>query len=130
MRNNFNPTPQNPKLRDHARTLRAQTTDAERKLWQALRGQQLGVRFRRQHVIEPFVLDFYCISLKLAVELDGGQHAAPDARHADSTRSVYLARQGIAVLRFWNNEVMTNLEGVLGQVVAAIDERLRGLPLP
>jgi len=130
MKNNVDPAPQNPKLRDHARTLRAQATDAERKLWQVLRGHQLGARFRRQHIIEPFVLDFYCVSLKLAIELDGGQHAAPDAHHADRTRSAFLARQGIAVLRFWNNDVMTNLEGVLAQIGSAVDERLRDLPPP
>jgi very-short-patch-repair endonuclease len=89
-----------------------------------LRRKQLGgFRFRRQHPFERFVLDFYCCDVKLAIELDGGQHNEPDAKARDKERTEFLACHGIQVLRFWNNEVLTNLEGVRQKVYDVLVER-------
>ena len=98
-------------------------TDAERKLWTAVRKRQLcGVRFRRQFGVGPYIVDFECYEQKLVVELDGGQHNTPDARRYDQQRSDYLASEGYDVLRFWNDDVMNDFETVL----EAIALRLTG----
>jgi very-short-patch-repair endonuclease len=86
-----------------ARFLRRNETDTEKRLWYRLRRQQLnGFRFRRQHPIGPFIVDFVCLSEKLIVELDGGQHA--EQITADSERTAWLEGRGYRVLRFWNND--------------------------
>jgi very-short-patch-repair endonuclease len=96
-------------------------TDAEHLLWGCLRRKQLcGFRFRRQHPVERFVLDFYCCEAKLAIELDGGQHNEPEARFRDKERTACLERQGIKVIRFWNSEVLNNLEGALARIYSAL----------
>ena len=95
----------------NARSLRAEMTDAEKKLWQSIRQIQLGVRFRRQHPIERFIADFACLDPKVVIEIDGGQHAENVSRDEDRTR--VIESHGFKVLRFWNNEVLQNLEGVL-----------------
>ena len=88
-------------------------TDAERKLWSALRDRQIdGLKFRRQHPIGPYVLDFLCEERLLAVELDGGQHTA----EKDAARTAWLADHGVRVIRFWNNDVLTNLPGVVEMI--------------
>jgi very-short-patch-repair endonuclease len=91
-------------------TLRQSATDAEKTLWTHLRNRHLaGLKFRRQHPIGPYIADFACPEAKLVVELDGGRHTeATDAR-----RTAYLEAQGNTVVRFWNNEVLQNTEGVL-----------------
>jgi very-short-patch-repair endonuclease len=87
------------------RALRNDATDAERHLWQHLRGRQLdNAKFRRQHPFKDYVLDFACLERKLAVELDGGQHAS--SRQYDTVRSKKLEQAGFKVLRFWNQEVL------------------------
>ena len=87
------------------RALRNDATDAERRLWQHLRGRQLdNAKFRRQHPFEDYVLDFACLERMLAVELDGGQHAS--SRQYDTVRSKKLEQAGFKVLRFWNHEVL------------------------
>ncbi len=94
-----------------ARRLRQAPTDAERKLWSLLRRKQLdGVRFRRQQPIGPYFVDFFCSSCRLVIEVDGGQHDTN--READEKRTAWLATRGYRVLRFWNNEVLTNPDGV------------------
>jgi very-short-patch-repair endonuclease len=94
--------------------LRANLTPAEAALWKALQRSQLGGRkFRRQHSVGMYVLDFYCPREKLAVELDGAAHDSEVAQHRDGRRDRYLAELGVRVLRFENREVMRNLEGVL-----------------
>jgi very-short-patch-repair endonuclease len=105
-----------------AQRLRQNTTDAEQKLWRALRRNQIGeLSFRRQHPIGAYVIDFYCPALRLAIEVDGGQHGG-DAGHAyDDRRSRWLGSKGITVLRYWNNDVLSNLEGVLENIVHAIE---------
>ena len=104
--------------------LRKEPSEAEKKLWRLVRRQQLaGLGFRRQHAIGSYVLDFYCPALKLAVELDGGQHAeAAQAAH-DRRRTRWLSESGIKVLRFWNNDVLGNIEGVLTVLMQEIDHR-------
>jgi very-short-patch-repair endonuclease len=100
-----------------ARQLRQTPTEAEKILWKALRRDQLGVSFRRQHPIGRYVLDFYCPSAGLAIEVDGGQHAAGHQKEIDHRRDQWLSTCGIRMLRFWNNEVLSNLQGVLQMVV-------------
>jgi very-short-patch-repair endonuclease len=101
-----------PTTRERSRALRRDPTDAERKLWSALRRKSLaGARFRRQHPIGDFFADFCCIEHKLVIEVDGGQHA--DTQTYDERRTSFLAAQGFRVLRFWNSDVLTNLDGVI-----------------
>jgi very-short-patch-repair endonuclease len=105
-----------------ARELRHQMTEAEKTLWRHIRADQLGGnRFRRQVPVGPYVLDFCCLKKKLAIEVDGGQHA--DSRR-DLSRTHWLERYGYQVLRFWNNDVLANIEGVL----AVIAEKLNTMP--
>ena len=110
-----------PKGYENARKLRHELTPAERKLWAALRGDQLnGVNFRRQHAIGPYIADFCAIKAKLIVELDGGQHL--EQQEYDAERTKYLETQGYKVLRFWNNEVLNNLDGVILAITYALEE--------
>ncbi|MFC7051355.1 endonuclease domain-containing protein [Hansschlegelia quercus] len=103
--------------RDVARVFRRDATDAERAMWRLLRNRRLAsLKFRRQTPIGPYVADFACVSKRLIVEIDGGQHAESDA---DRRRDAYLAREGWIVLRFWNNEAFENPEGVLLKIAAA-----------
>ncbi len=100
---------------DRARALRSNMTDAERLLWHALRNRQINHhRFRRQHPIGDYITDFACVEQKLVVELDGGQHQEQVAY--DDQRSEFLRSHGWRVLRFWNNEVLKNLDGVLAVI--------------
>jgi len=85
-------------------------TDAERLLWSRIRAKQLGVKFRRQQSIGKFIVDFVCFENKLIIELDGGQHF--DSR-TDVARNKWLKDNGFDVLRFWNNDVLKNIEGVM-----------------
>src|SRR5712672_3400947 len=97
-----------------ARYLRKNATDCERILWRHLRNRKFSAyKFRRQHPLDPYVLDFYCPALKLAIELDGSGHDSPLRETRDRTREKLLAEQGIAVLRFWNHQVREELESVL-----------------
>ena len=126
----FIPAPVPTPLLAAARTLRCTMTDAEQLLWSCLRRKQLGgYRFRRQHPIDRFVLDFYCSKTKLAVELDGGQHNTPDAHLQDQERTTFLGKQGIKVIRFWNNDVFSNTDGVLESIYLAL-QQLTPVPLP
>ena len=96
---------------NHARTLRHNATDAERRLWAALQHRRLqDYKFRRQHPIGRFVVDFACTKHHLVIEADGGQH---DQSSADTQRTAWLESQGWRVMRFWNNDTLTNTEGVL-----------------
>jgi very-short-patch-repair endonuclease len=100
-----------------ARELRRIPTEAEKALWKALRRDQLGASFRRQHPIGRYVLDFYCPVAGLAIEVDGGQHAAGRQKEVDLRRDQWLSANGVRMLRFWNNEVLSNLQGVLQTIV-------------
>jgi very-short-patch-repair endonuclease len=104
-----------------ARELRRKATDAEKYLWSLLRNRQLaGYKFRRQHPLGRFVLDFYCHEAKLCVELDGGQHAEPAQADYDRERTAWLNQEGIRVIRFWNTDVLNNIEGVLQSILIAL----------
>ena len=106
-------------LRCYARRLRRDQTDAERKLWSRLRDRRLGgARFRRQHPIGSYVADFCCTEANLVIELDGGQHAL--RTWEDQERTAYIESHGYRVLRFWDNEALTNTEGVLIRIVEAL----------
>ena len=102
-----------------ARTLRTNLTDAERLIWRHLRaGRFAGHKFKRQQPLGSYIVDFVCFEAMLIVELDGGQHA--DQVTEDAERSAWLESQGFRVLRFWNNDVLSNTEGVLERVLAAL----------
>ena len=104
-----------------ARELRRTSTDAERALWQVLRNRQLGGRkFRRQTPIGPYIVDFVCMEQRLIVEVDGSQHQ----QHAeyDNERTRFLNAEGYQVKRFWNNEVLTDIESVADAILLAIAE--------
>ena len=101
---------------DIARRLRRDQTDAERALWFRLRDRRLkGLKFRRQMPIKSYVVDFCCESARLIIELDGGQHAERSIE--DTRRTADLEAYGYLVLRFWNNDVLSNIEGVLKTIV-------------
>ena len=100
-----------PSTQTNARHLRGQMTEAERLLWQHLRKRQIGgLKFRRQHPVGPYVLDFVCLETGLVIEVDGGQHG--EQQSYDEDRTAWLERRGYRVLRFWNNEVLGNSEAV------------------
>jgi very-short-patch-repair endonuclease len=102
-----------------ARELRGNLTDAERVLWHRLRGKQLGVAFRRQYPVGPYIADFACTSLAIIIELDGGQHA--ERKGYDARRDAFLLSKDFSVLRFWNHEVMGELESVLAVIWREIE---------
>jgi very-short-patch-repair endonuclease len=104
-------------------------TLAEHKLWQAIRGKQLGAyRFRRQHPIGPYIADFACIEKLLVIELDGEQHQ--DQAAYDERRTAYVESLGWKVLRFWNNDVLNNLEGVLAKAIEVLTTAPPSQPSP
>lgn len=104
--------------------MRGEPTEAEKRLWSKLRYLQLeGLKFRRRAPIGAYIADFVFYPIKLIVEVDGGQHGMPMSR--DATRTAWLESQGFQVLRFWNNEVLSNTEGVLAAIRQhVLDERL------
>ncbi len=102
----------------NAKHLRRRMTDAERKLWYALRDRRFhGWKFRRQHPVGPYIADFACIEAQLIIEVDGGQHANSTT---DAPRTQYLEAQGFRVIRLWNPDVLKNLDGVLLQLLIAL----------
>jgi very-short-patch-repair endonuclease len=110
------------RARSNARSLRRGMTDAERRIWTRLRAHRFsGVSFRRQVPIGPYIADFVCFDARLIIELDGGQHAESKRDHA---RDSWLRRQGFSILRFWNNDVFSNIDGVLETVANAIAQKI------
>jgi len=103
-----------------ARRLRQNLTDTERKLWNRLRRKQLeGARFRQQVPIGRFIVDFFCPEAMLIVEVDGGQHAD----EKDLARDEWLAAEGYCVLRFWNNDLLQNADGVVMKILDTVRRR-------
>ena len=103
-----------PAFKARRRELRRNQTEAEKAFWSRVRNKQFwGFKFFRQYSMGPYILDFYCPEKKLAIELDGGQHNLPDGREYDDARTAYLNGQGVEVVRFWNHEVLCNMDGVL-----------------
>jgi very-short-patch-repair endonuclease len=119
---NYTPTPPTKlpeDMRTWAREMRGRMTDAEALLWQILRNRRIaGAKFRRQHPVGRYILDFYCDEKKLGIELDGGQHA--EAVDYDARRDAWLRTQGIRVLRFWNNQVLTETEAVMEAIYSEL----------
>jgi len=110
-----------PTLKQRRRELRRNETDAEKVFWAQVRNRQFnGMRFLRQYSLGPYILDFYCPVLKLAVELDGGQHNQWNNKEYDAARSEYLKAQGIDLIRFWNHEVLLDMQGVLAKLALQV----------
>ncbi|ENN85850.1 protein of unknown function DUF559 [Rhizobium freirei PRF 81] len=106
------------RLRHFAKTMRHDATKAENMLWQALRRSQLeGFKFRRQVPIDGYILDFVCFKARLIVEVDGAQHAESTK---DLARDAHFSKQGFRIVRVWNHEVTTNLEGVCLTILAEL----------
>jgi very-short-patch-repair endonuclease len=106
-----------------AKELRRELTPAERKLWTRLRANRLaGFHFRRQQIIEPYIVDFYCHQVALIIEVDGDIHAGQEAY--DRTRAQELQKRGFRVIRFTNHEVMNDLDGVLGKIYQVCQEQM------
>jgi len=102
-----------PTTKLNRRRLRKNVTDAEQKLWSILRSRRMaGLKFFRQYSVGPYILDFYCPERRLAIEVDGGQHANVYGQPHDAHRDSYLRELSIRVIRFWNNGVLQNIEGV------------------
>ena len=104
-------------LTSRSRKLRHNSTDAERKLWSVLRNRQLnGFKFRRQVEIDGYVADFLCAEMRLIIEVDGGQHTP----ERDARRTAFLESQGFRIIRFWNHDVLQNLDGVWMTIAEAL----------
>jgi very-short-patch-repair endonuclease len=107
-------------ISEHAAQLRRDRTDAEEKFWQAVRNRQVdGFKFRFQHSLLPYIADFACLEAMLIVEIDGGQHN----EGRDARRTAFLESEGFEILRFWNNDVLTNVDGVVRVVREALLRR-------
>ena len=107
-----------------ARGLRQSQTDAERTIWQRLRDRRfLGLKFRRQVLIGPYIVDFICCEVSIGIELDGGQHNECAVKQYDARRSVFLEAQGLRVLRYWNSDVLQNMGQVLEDIRQVVAER-------
>lgn len=121
------PSPQPSPARgegDFVKLLRQNQTDAEKKIWARIKSRQLGgYKFRRQVRIENFIVDFVCLEQRLIVEIDGGQH---HESKKDQRRDTFLKSQRFDVLRFWNNDVLQNIEGVLNQILLTLSPCGRG----
>lgn len=101
--------------------MRRDATEAEKRLWARLRRRQVaGRRFRRQHPVGTFVVDFCCLEEMLIVEVDGGQHSREETEVRDQRRTAWLERVGYRVLRFWNDQVLTETEAVIETIAAAM----------
>ena len=109
---------------ERARKLRNEMTDSERLLWSELRGRRLGEhRFRRQHPIGPYILDFVCLDKRFVVEIDGGHHSEPEQTAHDARRTRWLEDAGYTVLRVSNTDVFENLDGVCGTILGELSLR-------
>ncbi|MCD6390283.1 MAG: DUF559 domain-containing protein [Desulfobulbaceae bacterium] len=118
-----------PQLLAYARELRKTQTDAERLMWRMLRNRQfLGIKFRRQHPIEPYIVDFYAHELGLVIEIDGGQHAEPAHKRYDEKRTEYLEQKGLKVIRYWSRDVLRKTEDVLQDLYERVSEIMSPSP--
>ena len=119
------------RARVRARTLRKTSTDAERALWHRLRDRRLaGQKFRRQHPVGPYFADFACVEAGLVIELDGGQHAEPDAACADARRTAALNAVGFHVMRFTDREALLQLDAVVTCILEWLAARRCARPHP
>ncbi|MGI0120019.1 endonuclease domain-containing protein [Zooshikella sp. RANM57] len=104
------------------RVLRSNLTEPERRLWNALRKKQLRVKFRRQHGIGQYIVDFYCAERRLVIEVDGESHFTQEGMAYDDVRDTFLMSCGLKVLHFTNQQVMCELEGVLGRILMEVNK--------
>ena len=104
-----------------AREMRKNPTKAERTLWRALRGKQLGVRFLRQHAVGPYIADFFSFEKKLVIEVDGDSHAEPEQVEHDRVRDAYFESQGFLVKRYTNSDVLKNPDGVVRDIMDVLN---------
>ncbi|MHB1398907.1 MAG: endonuclease domain-containing protein [Trichloromonadaceae bacterium] len=108
-------------LMQRRRELRRNQTDAEKAFWQQVRGQQFcGLKFFRQYSVGAYIVDFYCPAKRIAVELDGGQHNMPDCKEYDAIRTEFMRGHDIQVVRFWNSDVLGNMQGVLEKLAELV----------
>jgi 5-methyltetrahydrofolate--homocysteine methyltransferase len=112
---------------NNARLFRKTPTGPEQVLWSRLRNRQLGFKFRRQQPIGKYIVDFACIKLRLLIELDGEHHTQPGNIANDRERTKWLESQGYLVLRFWNNEVTTNLDEIIAKIKETLYRRHSGI---
>jgi len=131
-----NKTPLPSEILQHCRELRKNATNPEKVLWALLRNRQLkNAKFRRQHPIEGYIVDFYCQESQLAIELDGSNHLDDSHTIYDEERTELLNSRGIRVIRFWNNDVLQDTETVLyviwdalGSLMTALDREMKDDP--
>lgn len=103
-----------PQLLEFVKSMRHTATDAENLMWKILRGKRfMNLKFRRQHVIKPYIVDFYCHEIGLVIELDGSQHGTDDAIEYDAERTKFLEALGLTVVRYWNHDVLGRTDVVL-----------------
>ena len=106
-----------PQLLEFAKTMRTNATDAENLMWQLLRAKRfMNLKFRRQHVIAPYIVDFYCHKLGLVIELDGSQHGTDQGKEYDAERTKFLEALDLMVVRYWNHDVLSRTNVVLGDL--------------
>ncbi|MGQ0602385.1 MAG: endonuclease domain-containing protein [Anaerolineales bacterium] len=110
-----------PPILQRAREMRHPLTPAEAKVWAGVRNQQLGFKIRRQHPIAHFIADFNCAKARLVIEIDGDTHAEPDQAEYDAARTQWLEERGYRVIRFHNNDVHVNIDGVLAALKTACE---------
>jgi len=113
----------NPKTKHQAIELRKASTPAERRLWSRIRNDQLGVTFRRQHAVGIYIPDFCSPKANLIIELDGSQHL--EQKEYDEERTKYLESQGYKVIRFWNTDVLKDIEGVILAIIHGMEDESR-----
>ncbi|AMW78178.1 DNA methyltransferase [Acinetobacter sp. TGL-Y2] len=112
-----------PNLLEFAKSMRHTATDAEHLMWQILRAKRfMDLKFCRQHVIKPYIVDFYCHEIGLVVELDGGQYGTDDAVEYDAERTKFLEPLGLTVVRYWNHDVLGRIDVVLEHLWQVCDE--------
>ena len=117
----------NQRLVPNSKNLRTNLTDAEQKIWRHIRQRQLNnLKFRRQQIIGNYIVDFICFEKKLIIEIDGGQHTDEN----DRKRTNFLEKEGYKILRFWNNDVLNNIEGVLEKIFIDLNEDTPILTFP
>lgn len=113
------------RLKEHSRELRCSMTEAEKVLWARLRRKQLfGIQFNRQKPIGRFIVDFYCQSANLVIELDGGQHYTEEGKVSDGLRDEQLRKMGLYVMRFSNLDVLNNMDGVIATIYQYLENEL------
>jgi len=112
-----------PQLLEFAKTMRTNATDVENLMWQLLRNKCfMNLKFRRQHVIKPYIVDFYCHELALVIELDGSQHNTEEGKEYDAERTKFLEALGLTVMRYWNHDVLSQTDVVLEDLWSVCSE--------